>query len=546
LPISDFQFPISKAATRDQYSIGNWQLAIGNFGMSNTVQGVPTPADFPITAGNADYRVIKNADGTVKAASNFGPFVRFGRTRPIWRAENPYCPEHEYDAVVSAHAMMADHDQLIEDASQYPDPDPYKRQNLWWSYYNLSTKQFCDDDNRARAGLDKQLTYSADGIAPVPPELIAQRALSRNLNSLRIADQHALDELLYYYGPGRTAADIAEKLATNPYQERWVQAYLQEAYGPATTGIDPSTIPKTVTVTGTAPMPELGHLGDGGIANPSLPPGARNTYTYDQRLEREARLAKGIVARAPELYEEEQTTEAQRDFQLRSYNYWKENYPTVRLLASLNPAFTQAQLDTPWRGPGLAPIVIVEITPRQRPLPELGWVASNISWLGLVASVIPLVGGIIAAGLNYETNHEVHKWADAWKPNSSEFAPQFSPRPFQVPLPLDRAQLIVMEPWYALAIVDEFADEVFKNRYAYASEQYAAMLAAQNGETLTQLTPASALPNTQGTAQKDTITFPTDAAAGSALPFLIAAALLVAGAPVAVPVAVVILFAQKK
>lgn len=499
----------------------------------STVLGVPTPSDFPPTAGNLDKRVTRNPDGTADAPWKFAR-----RNGHLFGAENPWCPEHEYDAIASAHAMIDEHDQRIRDASLLADLDPYRRISLWWSYYNLSTKQFCADDANFNAGKPLQLNFSADGIAPYPPQRLEDLRVERSLQRIKSADEHALDTIIAYYGATRTAADISAKLATNPFAARIVQAYI-DAQLPAAMPIetDPRTIPGAVTVTGAAPPVVLGPVSDCILRDPSLPPSLSNCLSADEVLALRARQAQAIESMAPEYYRTDEQAAATQDYQLRAYYYWKENFPAVRLVPAQNPGLRPAELTTPWPGPGLAPLVMVQITPRQRPLPEKSWLSEN-SWLGLVVSAIPFVGGIIAAGLSFETNAELKKWAGAWKPNNSEFAPQFYPKPFQVPLPLDRAQIAVRQPWYVVALVDQFAEEVRVNNLRYASEQYAALVNHY------QTTSSGATP-AQGAAKLGT-PLPTTNAHGGALPILLALGLLVAGAPVAVPIAIVVLAGKKK
>src|SRR6187549_2739554 len=99
--------------------------------MSNTVQGVPTPADWPVTAGNAE-RVTKNADGTIHFPPGYAIRHRGLRDAPT---------RYDWDAMLSAHEMIDEHDQRILDNGQIPDLDQYKRIVLWWDYFDVSRKQ---------------------------------------------------------------------------------------------------------------------------------------------------------------------------------------------------------------------------------------------------------------------------------------------------------------------------------------------------------------------------------------------------------------------
>ncbi len=493
--------------------------------MSNTVQGVPTPADFPVTAGNLyAWRVMPNGDGTIHFVPNNGLFLTgaYSNTEAAQLVRNP--SRYDYEAILSAHAMIDEHDQRIKDAGEIPDiANQYARQKLWWDYFNLSKKQFSDDDTRLLTGKPLQILFSADGIPTYSTDRLAARAFHDRLAGELTAEEEELAEIVSVYGPGKTAAEISAVLPLDPFSRRVLQAYIDAQLPPDAPATAPITVPTTTVVTSTAPAPTLGDLSQCVLRDPSLPASLSNCLTPTEMLSREARLAAAIVQDAPENYEADIQADNQDRVLLQDYFYWKANYPFVALVPSQNPGLTPAALTTPWPGPGLAPLVIVQITPRQRPFPTPGFLVGN-SWLGLLVSAIPFVGGILAAGLSYESNSQLQNWAGAWKPNADEFAPQFYPKPFGVPMPLDRAQIMVNQPWYAPAMVDQFAQEVRLNQYRAASDAYALLAAMQNTN---QLTSVSALPNSQGAAAKDVITSPNpNTAASNALPLLLAAGLL--------------------
>jgi len=504
--------------------------------MSNIVQGVPTPADWPVTAGNATTRVTKNLDGTIA-------FLPGTRGTPLGQAS--FLPgnitRYDWDAMLSAHEMIDEHDQRILDASQIPDLDYYRRINLWYSYFNVSRVQFAADDVNFQLGKDPQQIYAADGVPTYSPDRIAARVFEKALKEESDREDQVLNELLSHREyTRRQIIDISRTLALDPAKQSFLNAQIDLIYPPEIIIPDLSTLPKTATVTDTAPAPALGPLNTAITSDPSLPPSASNILTQSQIYEWAARQASAIVSDAPEYYRAPTAAEAEQSAKVRDFTFWKTNYPRVELLPAQNPGLRADELTTPWPGPGLAPLVLVQITPQNRPLPEKGWLASN-PWLGLVVSTIPLVGGILAAGLSYTANQKLRNWAGQWKPNADAFAPQFYPQAFQVPMPLDRAQIMVREPWYAAAMVDEFAAEVRNNQLVYASDAYARLVASMNFQTLT----TASAPPAQGSATSRDTTSKELAATGGALPYLIAAALLVAGAPVAVPIVVIIL-AQKK
>lgn len=447
-----------------------------------------------------------------------------------------------YDAMLSAWEMLDEHDQRIRDAGQIP--SNIGRQPLWRSYYQVSKKQFADDDVKLRAGKPPQIIFSEDGIPTFSPQRLYERNLHRGLLRELTTEERELAEIVAYYGTTKTAAQISAVMPLDPLHRKIVQDLIDREL--ADSPIRPvSPLPPAGTVTGIAPAPSPGRTNTFILRDPSLPAVASNMLGTQEMIDRERRQWESIISGAPEYYRDDEAEVAEWQAELRDYFYWKANYPTCRLWASQNPGIQPPSvLADPWPG-GDSPLVLVEITPRTRPKPELGFLAKN-PWLGAVASLIPFVGGIIGAGLSYAANDQLKKWAGSWKPNASEFAPQFDPRPFQVPMPLDRAQIMVREPWYAPAMVDQFAEEIRTNTLRQASEAYAALFAAMGASGQNPLTSASALSTVQGAASLGTpITNYAQAPSGSAFPFFLAGALLVAGAPVVLPIAVVVLMSKK-
>ncbi len=433
-------------------------------------------------------------------------------------------------AKASADVMLEEHNQRTLDAGKIPEDDPYNR---WWKeYYKLSRDQFTYDFADITYGRPAGTNtcggrcVSSDGIPTYNPDQIADREFSKQLASEAEREQRVLEELVAKYGFSRTPIEASRTLPLDPATSRIVQAQIDQVIPPEPVKTDLSTLPPAVEVTsGPAPQQQLGEIDKAILKDPSLPPVPSNILTPAEMAAREARIAGRIVESAPEY---QTSAEVEQAAKLRDFFYWKANYPAVRLRPEQNPGLRPDELTTPWPGPGLAPLVNVEITPQQRKLPEKGFLEENISWLGPLTLAIPFVGPVVSAGLSYAANVELKKWAQAWTPNASAFAPQFYPQPFQVPMPLDRAQIMVAQPWYAPAMVDQFAAEVRANQLRAASDAYAQLLAAQGR--------ASNTLNLQA----------TNSATGGALPLLLAGALLVAGAPVAVPLAVVVLLGGKR
>jgi len=136
--------------------------------------------------------------------------------------------------MLSAHEMIDEHDQRILDHSQIPDLDPYKRVKLWWDYYNVSTLQFDNDDAFFVRGKPPQLIFSADGIPTFSEDRLAARKFHRQLLAEETAEERELAEIIAYYGPGRTAAEISALMPLDPFSRRVVQAYIAAQLPPET------------------------------------------------------------------------------------------------------------------------------------------------------------------------------------------------------------------------------------------------------------------------------------------------------------------------
>jgi len=173
-------------------------------------------------------------------------------------------------------------------------------------------------------------------------------------------------------------------------------------------------------------------------------------------------------------YEEESQLAKDAQAWRSNLEYWKRNFPGAFLNLDQNRHLEARVLRTPWDAEkmGLAPLVNVEIIPKNKPLPKPGFLAKN-SWVGSIASAaagtIPVVGAyaavVVAAGFVVATAVEMKKWSDAMSAIPPEvFSPQYYPKPFTVPLPLDRAQKLVRQPWLASLMVQQFFSEFASGR----------------------------------------------------------------------------------
>jgi len=262
--------------------------------------------------------------------------------------------------------------------------------------------------------------------------------------------------------------------------------------------------------------------------------------------------------------------------------YWQANFPQVRLNPSDNTHVAARTLRVEWAS-GTPPIVAVEFLPRSMPAPErpegYGDILTGIS--AIVGIVIPgLSAGtqaltraaLTVAGIGASAEHyfALQDWARSFKASPDDFGPQYSPRAFTVPMPLDRAQIMVSRPWYAPAMVYQFAQELQTGRLLTTAAAYAALLQAMlpagwadpapytQGQAplfrfvdpwapanVGQASRLSSEASETGQTREAGATpadrrdaYPTLPASGAALPLLVAAGLLVAGAPIVLVVIV--------
>jgi hypothetical protein len=247
--------------------------------------------------------------------------------------------------------------------------------------------------------------------------------------------------------------------------------------------------------------------------------------------------------------------------------YWLANFPGVRLNPEDNKHVDARSLRVPWTSESTPPIVAVEITPRYLSVPDKPQGLTFLPVLQAIAGIIPGVGPVVKAALTaasigsgIATGLALQDWAKSFHASPDDFSPNYSPVAFTVPMPLDRAQIMVSRPWYAPAMVYQFQQELQTGTLRTTPEAYRALLQA--------MLPAGAAdpaPYTQGEAPLFRFVNPlafriensTEAnevnkagedpnssvaslpsvqnqvsATPSALPILVAAGLLVVGAPV--------------
>ncbi len=171
--------------------------------------------------------------------------------------------------------------------------------------------------------------------------------------------------------------------------------------------------------------------------------------------------------------------------------YWLKNFSQVRLNPSDNPHVVPRALRVAWTSPDAPPIVAVEFLPRKLEVearPQgAGDILTGVS--AVVGLVIPGLGAAAQAvtraaitaaniGAGVQHNLALRDWADSFHAAPDEFGPQYSPEAFTVPMPLDRAQIMVSRPWYGPAMVYQFAQELQTGKLRTTAQAYRDLLQA--------------------------------------------------------------------
>ncbi len=251
------------------------------------------------------------------------------------------------------------------------------------------------------------------------------------------------------------------------------------------------------------------------------------------------------------------------------YAYWVQNFPTVRLEPADNTHVVARTLRVPWNyADGAPPIVAVQITPRTQPAPDTG-ILGGADWLGLV-SIIPTVGPVLSVALQIGRGLELASALKDVTTSADAYGPQFNAAPFIVPMPLDRAQIMVSRPWYAPAMVYQFSEELRTGNLRTAASAYReltkSMLPAGTPDPPPYTHDEAALfqfvnptagitqaQNANGSADRNAqsagaVTVAPSGSPGAAgvLPLVVAGGLALAGAPILLVLGVVLVLGGRK
>jgi len=204
-----------------------------------------------------------------------------------------------------------------------------------------------------------------------------------------------------------------------------------------------------------------------------LPATGANLASATDEAQRLYREALSMAMANPEFYSA--TPAAQQaitEFAITDYWFWRSNYPKVELRAADNQGVSQAFLDTPWNNAsGLAPIITLTVTPRQKPIPDVPLWTTVLGYITKVISLIPglgVIGMAINMAMKIAAANGIRAWANEissydYSSIHGMFSPQYYPKPIKVPMPLDRAQLMLAQPVYTVPMISQFIDEVRTN-----------------------------------------------------------------------------------
>lgn len=286
-----------------------------------------------------------------------------------------------------------------------------------------------------------------DGIPVITPELQELRELSEQLFLVKQRDEAAIQILNTIGVDPRIVRDVSARTATDPVG-RWVlEKVIRE--------IIPGDAPRI----------------DSGIAeNQNLPWSSENRLSQEDEQDRLLFIGQTLTdpdfLAQQDLYGRIVARETASQEEARDYAYWLANAPRFEIEPGKNPDVPANVLFAPWnrrvnpQPSDIPPFIKVTVTPKGIPVPELGWLAENLGWLGpLISVVVPYVGWMVSlvftSTVASQKKAEFRK-AIALRP-TSVFAPQYEPViPFEIMMPLNLAQYVVMNPAHGPALAQQW------------------------------------------------------------------------------------------
>ena len=170
------------------------------------------------------------------------------------------------------------------------------------------------------------------------------------------------------------------------------------------------------------------------------------------------------------------------------YTYWRTHYPTVVLRWQDNPQIDAAAINRKWTGsPSSMPIVNVQVTQRKKPEPER-FLGGVLDYVAPLIGAIPIVGTPLAIASSMALNAEAISFQQSMSKVGPEiFAPQINPVTFTVPLPLDRAQAAVEQPWLIPFLFEQFQRELDRRELLDLNASYYQMTGEEPPELIQRL-----------------------------------------------------------
>lgn len=386
----------------------------------------------------------------------------------------------------------------------------------WYMSYNddleTTKAQIRQDAINSAAGKPFEPLKTLDEIVPYTGMRLEADELKRSLGYLQDQEEAAVNELLRTK-TATEAALIAGETVTDPLGRALVEKLVGQAATTAEKGglaISPFTINPTAALLAgigvdLAKTTQL-DIDPNVKREANLPVMGGNVLTQQQEAQRQLDIAAQATALAT-YSGAQQEAENAAVHQAADLNYWKANYPTVTIRPEDNPQLPRQMLYAEWpmNKPG-APLVNVEVTPRAKPMPEMGFLAKN-PWVGAVASIIPVVGQVAAIGITIGSQLQAKDYQNSFNVEADQFKPQYQPKPFYVVLPLDQAQLAVKQPWYIEPLVMNFLEDVRASQLAAAQALFRQPVLSGSTPTRTTIpltTPGPATPRTSTAARAKT------------------------------------------
>jgi len=342
-------------------------------------------------------------------------------------------------ALKSADEMFLDWVQERLNAGEVPDLDGFSTWGVYHNYYLTSLDQYASDAQNIANGEPQVLVnYAFDGRAPFSVDDLKNMKFADRFKQVKQSDSEILDEMLYSDLTDREIVEISRNLVTDPASHKFVESLVDQV------------VPKSGN--------EFEKYGEDAFdLNPIT--NRFGESVIDQAL----RDIESQVNKAPEYWTSDVNKELSMNKALTDFSFWKQNYPAVSLLPGENPHIDPILLRNTWPSNQPPPLVNLHVLPRKKKMPELGFLAEVFTGpLGAIIAAIPTVGQVIALVGSMAAGAEMSKYAKDFQRGipSSVFEPQYEPKAFTVPLPLDRAQLAIEKPWLLPALVEQFRQEI--------------------------------------------------------------------------------------